>query len=74
MVSETAPEFIQKYYADSQLIFARDGETEAYYASLGGRGTYPYTVVLDENGIVVKIFFEALHYEDLQEVVEATLN
>lgn len=74
MISETAPEFIQKYYSDSELIFARDGETEAYYASLGGRGTYPYTVVLDENGIIVKIFFEALHYEDLQEVVESILN
>jgi len=74
MVSDTAPAFIQKYYPESKLTFAKDGETEAYYASLGGRGTYPYTVVLDENGIVIKIFFEALEYEDLKEVVESELN
>ena len=50
------------------------GEGEAYYTALGGRGTYPYTVVLDENGVIVKVFWESLHYEDLQAVVEAQLN
>lgn len=74
MVSDTAAAFIQEYYPESDITFARDGETEAYYATLGGRGTYPYTVVIDENGLVVKIFFEALEYEDLKEVVEANLN
>jgi hypothetical protein len=78
MISETAPPFIQTYYADSNLIFARDftdGEStvEQYYTMLGGRGTYPYTMILDENGIVIAIFVNALEYEDLQEVVEAQL-
>lgn len=78
MISETAPPFIQTYYADSNLIFARDftdGEStvEQYYTALGGRGTYPYTMILNENGIVVAIFVNALEYEDLQEVVEAEL-
>ena len=40
---------------------------------LGGRGTYPYTMILDENGIVIAIFVNALEYEDLQDVVEAQL-
>ena len=74
MVSETAPEFIGKYYPDSNITFAHDGEGEAYYTTLGGRGTYPYTVVLDENGVIVKVFWESLHYEDLQAVVETQLN
>ena len=74
MISETAPAFIQGYYADSNMVFARDytiegSTTEQYYTALGGRGTYPYTVILDESGIVVSVFVSALEYEDLQEVV-----
>ena len=52
-----------------------DGTTvEQYYTALGGRGTYPYTVILDENGVVIALFVEALEYEDLAEVVEAQLS
>ncbi len=74
MVSDTAPDYIKGHYPESNIVFARDLEAEGYYSLLGGRGTYPYTVILDENGVVVKIFFEALEYEDLEEVVEAELN
>lgn len=78
MISETAPAFIGSYYADSNIVFARDytaeGSTvEQYYTALGGRGTYPYTVILDETGTVIAVFVEALEYEDLAEVVEAQL-
>ena len=74
MVSNTEPEYIKNYYSDSKMTFAHDLEEEGYYTQLGGRGTYPYTVILDENGVVIKVFLEALHYEDLQEVVDAELN
>ena len=49
------------------------GLAGAYYTALGGRGTYPYTVILDENGIVLAVFVSSLEYEDLQTVVEARL-
>ena len=74
MVSDTAPAYIAGHYPDSRITFARDGEGEAYYTSLGGRGTYPYTVILDETGKIVKIFWSSVHYEDLQAVVEQQLN
>ena len=76
----TAPEYIGKYYADSQMIFATDyaldetGMTGGYYSALGGRGTYPMTTILDENGVIVAVFVSSVHYEDLQEVVEAQLS
>lgn len=75
--SETAPDYIGKYYADSRILFARDypldeaGLNGGYYTSLGGRGTYPYTVVLDENGIITTIFLSSVTYEDLKAAVEA---
>ena len=79
MIANTAPAFLSQYYPNSNIIFAKDEpnpETsiDQYYSSLGGRDTYPYTVVIDENGVIVKIFFEALHYEDLEAVVEQELN
>lgn len=74
LMSQTAPEYIGKYYPDSQMYFSWDtGATGDYYAMLGGRGTYPYTLVLDENGIIVKVFFSSVTYEDLKAVVEANL-
>lgn len=73
---DKAPEYIKNYYSDSNILFAKDdGEAlaELYYGALGGRDTYPYTVIIDENGVIVEIFVEALHYEDLEEVVEREL-
>ena len=78
--SETAPGYIAEHYPDSSLVFAVDdaadasGLNGAYYSALGGRGAYPYTIILDENGIVLAVFVSSVEYEDLQEVVQARLN
>lgn len=79
MIADTAPPYLASYYPESNIIFAKDEpntETgiDVYYSSLGGRDTYPYTVIIDENGVIVEIFFDAVHYEDLEEVVERELN
>lgn len=74
MVSETAPEYIGSYYSESSITFACDLADEGYYSLLGGRGTYPYTVITDEDGVIIKIFVEPLKYEDLEAVVEAELS
>ena len=76
MIHETASDFISKYYAGSKITFAKDyseNNVEGYYTALGGRDTYPYTVVLDEQGIILAVFFEALEYEDLQTVIDEHL-
>lgn len=73
MIIDTAPAYLASHYADSAITFASDLAEEGYYSLLGGRGTYPYTVVLDADGIVRRIFVEALEYEDLQEAIEEIL-
>lgn len=70
MIVETAPDYIAKYYPESKIIFAEDVTDEGYYAKLGGRGTYPYTVILDENGVIAEIFVSALEYDDLKNAIE----
>ena len=77
--SDIAPSFIAMHYPKSEIIFAKDdgadvtGLNGAYYAALGGRGSYPYTVVLDENGVILKIFLSSVTYNDLKQIVEAQL-
>lgn len=74
MVSDTAEGYLAEHYPKSDITFAIDLEGESYYNQLGGRGTYPYTVVLDEDGVITDIFVSSLEYEDLKEVVERLLN
>ncbi len=75
----TAPGYIGEYYTGSPIIFAmdapldEDGLIGGYYSALGGRGTYPYTVVLDEDGVILEILVSALTYTDLRALVEAYL-
>ncbi|MBQ9859331.1 MAG: 4Fe-4S binding protein [Clostridia bacterium] len=76
MIAETAPAFIESYYPDSAIVFAKDdGEAfkELYYTALGGRDSYPYTVVLDENGIIRNVYVSSVTYKDLQSAVDALL-
>ncbi len=73
MKYETASDYIAEHYPDSDMTFACDAENAAYYTLLGGRGTYPYTIVLDEEGKIVNIFLESLTYDDLKTAVEAQL-
>ena len=80
LVIDTAPAYIGSNYHDASVIFAKDypiddqGLVGGYYSALGGRGTYPYTVVLDENGIIVKIFVSSVTYDDLKQIVDQTLS
>ena len=78
--AETAPEYIQKYYSASPILFATDLPLEGtplsgqYYTALGGTGAYPYTVVLDEYGIIQAIFPSSVEYDDLKNAIDPLLN
>lgn len=74
MASDTAPEFIQKYYPNSKIIFAKDYDnngTEGYYTALGGRNAYPYTVILNKNGTIQSEYVGAVNYQELQKAILA---
>lgn len=73
MIAETEQGYLADHYPNSDIIFAHDIEDEGYYATLGGRDTYPYTVVIDENGIIVKVIYSSVEYDELKEIVEEQL-
>ena len=77
-VKDTATDYIAQNYPDSKLIFSWetenvDGISGPYYLQLGGLSSYPYTLILDENGVISKIFFSSVHYEDLKDAVDTLL-
>lgn len=67
-----AQAFIAENYAESSIIFAMDKAHDpfAYYSACGGGGAVPYTVVLDQNGIIRKKFTGAISYNTLVAAIE----
>lgn len=57
---ENAPEYIETYYPDSEIVFAKDTPLsesnpdlgDKYYMLVGGTGYYPTTLILDKNGVI----------------------
>ena len=73
----TAPDYIAQHYPDSQIIFAKDFPSQgldAYYSLVGGLGGYPYTVVIDENGVVLSNISSTLTYDQLKQIIENALH
>ncbi len=70
---DTADEYITENYPDSQMLFAMD-TGDAYYAALGGLGTYPTTVVVDEDGVITARFVGSVTHDELIAAVEEALN
>ena len=70
---ESASAHIAQNFADSPIIFTADATGEAYYMQLGGLGTWPTTVVLDENGVITAKFVGSITHEELLAAVEAAM-
>ncbi len=79
VTSPTPEEYIGLYYADSNMIFGIDDAADetglkgAYYTLLGGRGTYPMTLIMDENAEILAVWLSSVTHEDLQNVIDAHL-
>ena len=81
LLSANAPAYLAEHYPNSAIVFAKDYAIDSdnpyaggYYSSLGGRDMYPYTVILDQNGIISSLFISSVEYEELKEAVESLLN
>ncbi len=68
---------IQNNFSDSDIIFARDESGTSYfdecYETFGGNGYYPYTIILDENGVITYAKEGALSEFQLKTQLEIAL-
>ena len=55
--ARNAPEYIATKFPDSKMIFAYDqaltSTIDKYFTLLGGSSSYPRTVIVDEDGVIV---------------------
>ncbi len=70
------PEYIEKNYPDSPIIFCYDEKSadailDKNFLLLGGSTGYPYTVVLDENGVILYTHTGMMDYEQLKQLYES---
>ena len=78
LLSDREADYIVKEFPDSDIIFGRDDAdaaagADAYYTMLGGTGAYPITLVLDENGVIVKKYMHEIGKAELVEAIELAL-
>ena len=71
--SDTEAGYIGNHYPNANMLFSCDSGSNDFYRLLGGRDTFPYTLVLDEEGIILKVIVGATHYENLKAVVDEQL-
>ena len=72
-----ASEYVLENYSETDMIFLKDYLIdpkneyggEAYFKALGGLSGYPYTVILDENGIIQYKHEGTLTYDELLSVL-----
>lgn len=69
--AEQAPAYIAEYYPESEILFGRDTAEDALFSLLGGKDSYPVTVVLDEAGFVLARFEGKVSYATLAALIEA---
>ena len=59
--SEDVTAYLDRTYPTSSITFCHDGEgEESYYNALGGKGTYPLTVIVGEDGVILARFVGAV--------------
>ena len=72
---EEAPDYVEKNYPDSKMVFVYDTEDDLYFYNLGGTSYWPRTVVVDKNGKITYTVDGKLSYEELvAEIEKAILN
>ena len=60
-------------WSDWQIIFTHDLEGDYLYNSLGGRGGYPMTAILDKQGKITFTYSNAIEKETLKTEIEKAL-
>lgn len=67
------PAYLSEKFPESPIVFSWETEGKYngdYYLQLGGGEGYPYTVVLDANGIITEKRLGMMPYEDMTAMVE----
>lgn len=72
---EEGPGFIAEHYPNATMLFSWDSaeNDSEYYKLLGGKDAYPYTLVLDENGVITARFVGSVTHDELVAAIEEAM-
>lgn len=59
---------------DAGFLHCRDNENDVLFKSLGGKDSWPVTVILDENGIIQYTVCGSTTYEEMKPVLDLLLS
>lgn len=67
-------DLVRNDYSDSDIIFAKDKNTSGglddLHSLCGGKGSYPYTIIIDENGVITYKVVGAISKDKLISEIE----
>lgn len=73
-----APDYIAEHFPDSKMLFAYDTplteSIDMYFNLLGGRSSYPRTLILDEKGVIVFTADGKVEHQTLVDTIEEIKN
>lgn len=75
LADRDVPKFItqEKDWGDYAILFAQDnisGNVCETYKLLGGKSTWPYTLILNQEGVIVRVILKQMSsYEELRDIV-----
>ena len=70
---KTADNYISENFSSFVTTFALD-DSDAYFKALGGRDSWPVTVIVDPDGIIIFKQVGSVTYEELQNAVSPYVN
>lgn len=73
-LGDSAEAYVDENYPSSSLHFGIDGEGEEFYHILGGKNSWPMTIILDSDGNITEIFVRSITEEDLRTAIESALS
>ena len=72
-----AASYVSTNFSGSKMIFGYDQPGEAYFDKLYGQfdfnGSYPATVILDENGVIIYKHVGVISYAELKGIIDGAL-
>lgn len=71
---EEVHSYIDKKFGDYNILFGYDDENNSYYNMLGGIDTWPMTIIVDQEGFIKHVIYDALSEESLRTMIEEMLN
>ena len=66
--AEDPAEYINSNFSESEINFVfdkADGDNDEYYGMLGGKGSYPMTLILDVDGVILFKQVGMMEYDDI---------